>query len=157
MADGKTHAKDSLFLAWPVGISIAVWLGPLPAIWAALGCYAGVVLSPDLDQENWTYSEWVLRKIPIVGLLLSYLMFIYWYPYSKAFRHGHVLTHVPVISTILRVAYFMVVPMAFLWLVDSALLLQLFPKVQYVLPYLFLGLCISDTAHWIRDGFRIWR
>lgn len=156
MANGRTHAGDSALLTAPVTISISLHSGVLPGALAGLGCFLGIVLSPDLDQESWTYSEWVLRKVPVVGWILSWLMFIYWYPYSKAFRHGNWMTHVPVISTVLRLAYALSVPLLVMALWDVELLVEIFPTLQYMLGYVFIGLCVSDTAHWIRDGFRVW-
>lgn len=157
MADGKTHAGDSAFLTPPVAISIGLFHGVVPGALAGLGCFLGIVLSPDLDQEAWTYSEWVWRRVPVVGWLLSWLFFLYWFPYSKAFRHGHVLTHIPVLSTLLRVAYLSIFPLIILAWWDYAYLLSIFPSLSYTLQWLFIGLCVSDTVHWARDGFRVWR
>ena len=133
MSGGKKHAKASVAFSLPTGV--AVWLltgNALEAILASLGCVVGVVLSPDLDINHRTYSETVLPEP------LQTAFYLWWLPYAWFIRHRSWVSHMPVVGTLIRVAYaFWWVP--FVWCVD--------PLWWWVV----VGLCVSDTLHWVMD------
>ena len=67
MASGKVHARDSTALA--AGAVLVTVLCParvtLPI---AAGALSGVILTPDLDIEDWIRAKWLLiARVPVLG------------------------------------------------------------------------------------------
>ena len=152
--DGQIHSVISLALAVPCTIIGLGLDGIRGAILMGGGCVAGIFLSPDLDQETLTTSETIFLKIPYVGWVFTGLMFAYWLGYAVMFKHRGI-SHWPVVGTITRMMYisFTFVIILVLWHVN------LFTIVLPYFPLWFLGLCISDVGHYLRDwvgsGFRL--
>ena len=145
--NGHTHATTSLLLAGPVGLSIGqLALDPGAGILAAIGCAAGVLLSPDLDQEAITESQALVYRSG--GRLLGSFWRTYWLPYALLLPHRHWASHAPLISTLGRLAYLLLPFIAAAIVQDSvpdllATLLGLWPAG--------VGLAVSDVAHWVMD------
>jgi uncharacterized metal-binding protein len=140
--DGKTHAATSAVLAGPTGLAVgALTRDPLAGALAAAGCIIGIPVSPDLDQDGMTISEGVVYGH--FGALPGLIWRAYWMPYALAMPHRHVLSHGPFVGTLLRILYLAIVPL--ILDVDGTVpvLLDLWP--------LWLGLAISDLAHWAMD------
>lgn len=135
MATGRLHSRASTYaalLSIPVGWYIN---GFLPAIQVSLGCWIGLVLTPDLDVEKGNISYYWIRRI---HPLLERIWFWVWWPYSRAFQHRSWATHFPFISTGIRLAYLLwPVWLLFGWWLPPA--------------WIILGLCISDIIHWLMD------
>lgn len=161
MSSGKDHARASKILA-PVasfGIGAFVNWASGNLTWAALaatggfvGCLAGIVLLPDLDQEIITTGEWTamrwLKRFGIFGNLLGKLWVSYWVPYS-IIPHRSVLSHGILIGTIGRVAYLFWLPIG-LAIKNKVV----FPVEFYIVAMsAFVGLVISDIAHLIMDNW----
>lgn len=148
MSSGADHARATTILTPIVGTAVAYFtqnlaLGTL----AAIGCYTGVVLSPDLDLKQITRSE---RIIMNKSRLLGFLFRAYWQPYGNSVPHRHIVSHMPIISTIGRIIYALAFPFIL------SLFLGFTPQLLAVLltPYFLvfvLGLIVSDTAHAIMD------
>lgn len=115
------------------------------SVLVAGGCLSGILLTPDLDQEGISSSEWVLvKKTKGVGFLWLML----WYPYALLIPHRAFLSHFPIVGTVGRLLYLSIVPVAILLYLDKAqLVIDIFP---YVLRF-GVGLAISDFMHWIFD------
>lgn len=102
MPSGRTHATISFYTA---GLSLLY----LPTLGAsreqvasfAVGCLSGIVLTPDLDVRR-TVSNMVMDDI---GVLPGFLWELFWWPYSKLIPHRSILSHGPIIGTMLRVLY----------------------------------------------------
>lgn len=169
MPGGKTHYK-----AWrkmwvlPFGLVLylaffQVDLGRIETWFFLLsilpGYYLGSFIDPDLDIRNSTYEveskkRWPMILKPLVGL----------YSEIAYYMGGHrsLLTHIPVISTIIRFVILLLMPV----LIFSFLLGQLVGldigvwwqvwldgfTIQ-VLAGTFIGLCLSDTVHFLLDVF----
>jgi len=149
MSSGKVHARHSIILVLPTAFFVDRAFGLAAAGGAAIGCgLLGQALSPDLDQQDLTRSDWlVLRRLgPLGGLWLAL-----WFLYAWLIPHRHWASHAPVIGTVGRVLYMALLPALFVWWKQYTLS---FPPlfVQFLFG-LFLGLCVSDIAHWIADGF----
>lgn len=147
MSSGKVHAKHSVLLALPAAFAINAALCLVAAGGAAIGCgLLGQVLSPDLDQQNLTRSEWiVLRRLgPLGGLFVAF-----WWPYAWLIPHRHWASHFPIVGTAGRVAYLLILPALYCWWKCPALSFP--PLCAQILTGAFIGLCVSDTAHWIAD------
>jgi uncharacterized metal-binding protein len=135
-------------LALPTGLSAGLLAKSVDVgILTAAGCAVGVLLSPDLDQEgSITISESYVYVHG--GFLLGVLWRGYWMIYAIAIPHRHWLSHTPGIGTLLRIAYLfapiIATAVANGWL--GALL-----SVAAGLWPLWLGLVISDVAHYVMD------
>lgn len=145
MASGKVHAVASLGLSIPVGALALEFYGWRVGLATALGCAAGVFLSPDLDMEQRTVSETLLYRLhPLVGFPFR----AFWFPYAKLFTHRGV-SHWPLVGTVTRLAYIAVWAAA-VWLVVRQPVIPPFwewPETWGAV----VGLCISDVAHWVCD------
>lgn len=152
MSTGKAHARASKALA-PLAapgtgaFCHAVGLSPVQSALAALGAFAGCgivgqILSPDLDQVTVTRSEWsVIKRLGPLG----WIFVIYWSVYAWAIPHRHPISHAPILSTAIRLAY-MFAPA---WLLAGSVAVP--GWATPVLAGMVVGLMVSDTAHWIMD------
>jgi len=93
MASGQQHDRATCWLALPYGLLWWPWLGPLGTVVSALAfLIGGLWLSPDLDTNSRPYQRWG----PLRWL---------WWPYRKTLRHRSILSHTPVVGTLVRVGY----------------------------------------------------
>src|SRR4051812_39487194 len=103
MPCGKTHAKVSVLLA-PAALATGFVLtrNPWYGLACAAGCLAGIPLTPDLDQEGISSSEyWLIKWTMGLGFLWTML----WFPYARCCKHRSFASHFPVVSTLIRLAY----------------------------------------------------
>ena len=134
MANRRTHNAAIAVVALPSAISVWIYTRDLLAAALSFGfCLLGQPLTPDLDQEGW------------VGP--------FWQPYARMIEHRHIWSHLPVLGTVGRIVYVLIVPITILsvnyrWWehIDIALL-------EWVALWAFVGLTIADTTHWVLDGF----
>lgn len=173
MADGKTHFIWNLATAGIVGgLSIPLALNgiDLPSILAFnLGTIAGILVTPDVDQETAVYPYHVIGTIFTFWMwgrktrqafrnTIVRFMESLWSFYSIPVSHRHMLTHVPIISTAIRMLY-----MYFFWgflffdhnMVN--LFWQLMELFELHLPLILLilgGMSLQDFTHAFLDGFR---
>lgn len=137
MPSGKIHSQDSIIIA--TGIAAFSIANSLDFIPSAIGALTGIILSPDLDQDDLTISELsIIRKAPAIG----WLFYLYWFPYAKIIPHRHWSSHWPVVGTLGRILY-----LTPLWYA-----LSYFQFDLYNLRYWLIGLALSDLAHWLRDS-----
>lgn len=121
--------------------SIGQWvvgLDPALSVTMMFGVWCGIPLTPDLDvAEN--------RKKRTVWN-------IFWYPYAKFMPHRHPLSHWPVLSTLLRLLYIVLLPALVLLAFDQwyNVTTLLYGYRDFVIAW-FFGLVISDTLHWFAD------
>lgn len=144
MASGRQHATAGAVLCLPVGT--AVWLTTNRPEWgllAAAGCLAGVAVHPDLDQEGVDSSEYAIIKWTLgVGFVWTAL----WYPYARLLRHRSFWSHFPLVGTLGRLAYLYVA----VWLASRVFKFAL-PSMGVEFVIVGIGLCVSDTAHFVMD------
>lgn len=141
MASGLTHAKVTVVAS--MGLFPATLLVPGLGI-SALGCLAGVLISPDLDQDGATISERLLMRGGF--WLIGAPWFLYWLPYAKLFPHRHWLTHFPVVGTLGRLLY-----LSPAWILMLVLLGLPGRHVWWLIGWLVVGLMVSDFLHWLLD------
>jgi uncharacterized metal-binding protein len=160
MASGTEHTVTSVAAAAPLAVSVPliaygtgadVGTALVAGAATAAGCLAGVALSPDLDQETLTKSEWIIVKwLPTLGWVWPAL----WDLYARLLPHRHALSHLPVVGTAGRLGY--------LWawwalirfaLAQTTGVRATLPAVPAgVLALTVAGLLLSDTLHWLMDG-----
>ncbi|MEA5620685.1 metal-binding protein [Cronbergia sp. UHCC 0137] len=116
MPSGKTHDRITLWsLPFVTGMTF-VWTrsGNLTLLVAGGFMFGGLMFGPDLDIYSVQFQRWgVVRWI--------------WLPYQKSLRHRSFLSHGPIIGTMLRVVYLLV-----LLLVVGVLLLVVGTKLGNV-------------------------
>lgn len=126
MASGKAHTKATIILAI---LSTPLFAFPGYQL-IPIGISLGLWLSPDLDTKSDPYNRWGIIK------------FIWW-PYQRIFSHRSPWTHLPIISTIIRVIYLS----PFIYL--STMLSGHCPDTHYI--QIILGIMLSDILHAIMD------
>jgi uncharacterized metal-binding protein len=135
--------------------------GLLAGISGAAGCLLQLFIEPDLDQEILSASEWrVIKLLPgpfrIISVLLGTVWVAIWLPYAILMPHRHPLTHIPVLSTAIRVLYLYGVIAAVNFLVRFVTGYYVWfdpePVTKMLLVCAFYGLSVGDVTHWGRDN-----
>ena len=167
MASGKRHDRACVTLtiglvaaasAAPVALGFypsARYLAGVAA--AGVGLLSGHLLSPDLDINSIPTDRW--RRVGLYSMWGIYRDLI---PY-----HRHWASHIPVISTALRVLYLSIwiaalcatlVAFAGFWGADISGVLRLkwlalnSEFIALIARDWFIGLCVADFGHWVLDG-----
>lgn len=147
MAPGRVHNATTTAALTVAGIC-ATGLLRWPTDYLALcaGLAAGYVFSPDLDLADGNISLANLRRIPGVGKVLALLWRVVWWPYGLLVPHRSRLSHLPILSTAIRFGYL------WLWLVLLKIPIPIrFEADTVVGLFVFIGLSVSDLAHWWVD------
>ncbi len=94
MASGKNHDRITLIcLPLLAGMSLATTKNTDLTFWLASSfLFSGLMFGPDLDIHSQQYLRW------------GWLRWL-WKPYQKSIRHRSLLSHGPIIGTILRLLY----------------------------------------------------
>jgi len=144
MSTGRVHTRATIYAA-PCVTGAALLLVDLPtAALAGLGCLAGIVLSPDLDQEGVSRTEW---RIIHATFGVGWLWLVLSWPYACLLPHRSIWSHAPLLGTAGRVAYFGSLVAAALWLAGVTVYQE---DVMWLVPFV-AGLAVSDTLHWLMD------
>ena len=143
MSSGRTHAIVSVVVSGVLaGVSVSFDAPLGQSIALVLGCFSGVLVHPDYDLTiNRSYT--IIRRD--LGALW-YVWWLVWYPYARLIPHRHFVSHAPVVSTAIRVMYIGWLPYVALRSFDIDIASSLF-------VWWFVGLCVSDTLHWVFDRF----
>ena len=154
MARGQQHDRATCWLALPYGLLWWPWLGPLGTVVSTLAfLIGGLWLSPDLDTNSRPYQRWG----PLRWL---------WWPYRKTLRHRSILSHTPVVGTLVRVGYGLGIVLLLSgllhpWGAPSSSEVLIWLKQQERLLWVALvGVEASAWLHLLQDGDpmpRLWR
>lgn len=128
MPDGRVHSMATLaagtaavattaYLSYPTSDSICV----------AIGFLVGLAVTCDLDL-NVRFP----RRKPY-----KWLWWLYWYPYSRMVGHRSIFSHVPLVSTFIRITYLLPI---------IAVIVSLGVRVDRLYP-IAIGLALSDLVH----------
>lgn len=156
MASGKAHATASVLLTVPAGL-LAFGMGGNwdAALACATGSLLGVLLSPDLDVNNPIHSNYIVGKY--FGCIGGAAWFAFWRPYAWLLPHRSPLSHWPVLGTLLRLLYIILLS-APLWFLITLILFGTGeslpvpgPALQESIGWAIIGLMLSDTMHYIMD------
>lgn len=142
MASGRVHSSTTLKLALPCAL-VAGWsYGVTGVTVSILGSLLALVLTPDLDQDGKTISDYWVRKT--FGIIVETLWRIVWFPYARIVPHRHFMSHAPLVGTAIRFIYLgallALLPWDMRWLMREEILAPLFSTVA-----------VSDAAHWLQD------
>jgi uncharacterized metal-binding protein len=114
------------------------------ALACGAGCLAGIAITPDLDQEGLSSSEyWIIKWTLGLGFLWTML----WYPYARLCKHRSVISHFPFIGTAGRLAYLSILPLLAYYFLSWQP--PRIPQTPFLLA--ITGLMASDIAHWAMD------
>jgi uncharacterized metal-binding protein len=116
-----------------------------------LGMAATLAVNPDLDLLESSFKSKARKKF----LLLPW--WILWMPYSVSFRHRSPYSHAPILGTLIRILYLLVIiSLALSLLVIAGFIspeeiktVDNFPRWFFL--WFIAGMVASDTFHWFLD------
>lgn len=148
MPSGKVHTRVTAWLA----VAMAA-VSPEDAA----GVLTGVLLSPDLDVDRGYYGLYIIRVL--WGDAAERIWQAYWQPYAKLMPHRSILSHVPGLSTAVRLAYLAAPAVIILVALQAVGVTWLWDVVYSPHFWRFLrGLVIADTLHVVMDiAVTAWR
>ena len=113
-----------------------------------VGALVGILINCDADVDGGSIADFYIRVY--TGKAVEMMWDRLWTPYRKVCRHRGFLSHAPIISTVLRIAYLSV----FYFLVATPIK-WLASVVHIDWPtfwwWAFVGLVLADSAHWGLD------
>ena len=156
MSSGRTHAAVTMISS--AGCAYLLYRQGLPSSQAlafCMGGLAGLLVNPDLDVDNGSISQRVVRHS--TGCLESTAWSFLWVPYAILIPHRSPLSHWPILGTTLRLVYLALI-FHLLWL-GLHYTLGLAPLATHTGPLslpvwalpAYLGLCLSDSMHYFFD------
>jgi uncharacterized metal-binding protein len=151
MPNGTVHSTASALLAIAAPTAAVLLQQPIPpALAISAGCLVGLVLTPDLDVDDGCISIEFVRHT--LGRIPALIWQAIWWPYAVLIQHRSWLSHGPVISTLIRLAYVAAGPALVWWLVDQHYPL---PAVHFQyydwMGFALAGLMLADTLHFVLD------
>jgi uncharacterized metal-binding protein len=150
MAMGRSHDRATQLLALPFGLLWTPWLGwPGLAVAASAFLVGGLWLSPDLDTRSLSTRRWGPLRV-------------LWWPYRHLIRHRSILSHSPLLGTLLRLVYLALIAFAVLVAMlavsgpslDQAVnwLLKLWHDHTGLVVAGLVGVEASSWLHLLQDG-----
>src|SRR3990167_364830 len=149
MPSGRIHSVANIVVA--VSGSATMFLlqrGNEGIMGIAAGAMAGCLISPDADVDSGAIADYYIRVY--TGRIVETMWMMLWTVYRKAFKHRSFLSHFPLVSTIIRIAYLSV----FYFLITTTLkwvasLVHIdWPTFWW---WAFVGLVLADSVHWGLD------
>ena len=149
MPSGKIHSISNIVVA-VAGSATMLLLerGPEATLGVATGAVIGCLVSPDADVDGGSIADYYIRRY--TGNIVEVAWDATWLLYRKVCKHRGFVSHFPVISTCLRIAYLA----TFYFLITMPLkYLSSLVRIDWawLLWWAFVGLVLADTAHWGLD------
>ena len=165
MTSGINHDRSCMCCAISLAsfsASYSISGGMFPGIEAgmmALGALSGLWLSPDLDTYSRPYYRWEHVWLDFI-----------WEPYRQWIPHRSVVSHLPILSTGIRVAWltmWLAGLTTIVWLGCSLFgiggsisitpdqAIRILERVGYFGCHCLVGLAVADAVHWVLDGFPV--
>ncbi|NER38403.1 MAG: metal-binding protein [Oscillatoria sp. SIO1A7] len=155
MPSGRVHDKITIIGLPAIAIGACIVTRSPISVFLISGGYlfGGFMFGPDLDIHSVQFKRW------------GWLKFI-WLPYQKSIRHRSLLSHGPVIGTVLRVVYLaawisvtLVLASALQALTSKPTLMQglinwsqwLFLEKHLELLAVFVGIELGAASHYLAD------
>lgn len=147
MPSGITHRTINTIASIPASGAVLYWQQSIPnALCFAAGyTFATFLMNPDLDLDSDGYNSWGILRF-------------YWWPYKEALGHRSILSHFPILSTILRIIYLLWLPVLLLLVLGSAVraaareaILDWVPEYLPLILFTILGMMCSDALHAVLD------
>lgn len=158
MPDGVTHFEIGLAGGIAAVLAAAAYTDYATTRAVAIGSLIGLAITPDLDQEGTTFTERILRRIPLIGFVFQ----VSWYGYALLFRHRG-WSHNLLLGTLTRVAWaglllvcWSLVAIGAAWLWDGAprnwLTEIIRPMLNEAHAGVFIGWWLQDVLHVLADS-----
>lgn len=153
MPGGKVHSALNIAIASGVLAPYALvnWMDGNPYMYIA-GNIVGILIGPDLDVDAGNVSDSIIRK---VSRPAQWIWRKFWTPYSLALPHRSTLSHLPVLSTLVRLGYIVVGLNLFLimgWGISRIVGWDDSVSFFWLWDWSFFwGLVHADTIHWLAD------
>ena len=144
MPNGIRHAYACGVIAGVSSATLLFTCGWQPALACSAGALAGIILTPDLDVDRGSRSNYYVRKF--AGIVIETVWRLLWKPYAILVRHRSIWSHGPILSTVIRLLYISAIPALIWWWFEWPP-----PKVDVWMGWFLLGLVLSDTAHFLLD------
>ena len=157
MPNGKVHGAIGVTVAVTLEIAgVGMLAMGAPVEWGQLGALGvglvlGILITPDMDidhrtEEEKRFFEWpkkVLGKTlgTPVGWVLGTIWMLLWLPYAWIMPHRSKLSHWPVLGTLIRAG----------WLLVLAWAAGYTPRVDGYSLLVLAGWALQDMAHAIAD------
>jgi uncharacterized metal-binding protein len=149
MASGRAHHGATLLVGIGGAATLLALGEPTGHVLAyAGGCFAGLVITPDLDVDNPVHSHYVIRRSG--GCLIGSLWYGLWRPYARLIRHRAPLSHWPLLGTAGRLLYMGLIA----WLVGLLFGYRPWPLPAWF-PWAVYGLALADILHWWLDTIHL--
>ncbi len=152
MPGGKVHSAITLATVTGLIAPSFVWGNQGDIYMYIAGAMVGVMLTPDHDVDGGNFTDTIIRRVsPIAQKVWR----MFWTPYALILPHRGKLSHFPVLSTLVRLGYILLVlnlVMWVIWLVFKAIGGD--NTVSFVFWWnnsFFWGLVHVDTLHWAAD------
>ena len=140
MPSGRTHTIMTT--------TAAVALAATGHASAAAGALAGWILSPDLDVDAGYYGIHIVYTL--AGDLAAKVWRWYWLPYARAVKHRSIVSHLPIISTAVRVVY-LAAPALVAAIVTGHQAAVIAAAGSPALRQALAGLALTDAIHAVAD------
>ena len=161
MASGHAHDKATKLWTLPFAVAISLVIDLPTGFFAGLAfAIGGLWLSPDLDTHSQALKRW--GKLQVL-----------WWPYRKIIVHRSFLSHSPIIGTIIRLLYLLLIAYLLLLILEIIGLLNPYTVITFISTLIqtntkyalsiVLGLEASTWLHLIKDGdpfpkkWRLWK
>ena len=146
MPNGIVHTRATMITTVAVG-ALSVCLGATPeqSFIISSGALLGTIVSPDNDVDEGFMGFHIVRVL--CGDAASILYQLYWRPYALICNHRGIVSHTPIVSTIIRMVYLF----APLLIIVFTLNYEYGRSLLSLLITLFFGLCVSDCVHILLD------
>lgn len=103
MASGKVHFAGNIINGTILTVSTYIYSKEIVPL-VIIGSILGTLITPDMDLEGTTFTEKLMRKIPIIGFIWQ----ISWYPYALLAKHRG-LSHNIFLGTLGRILWLMII------------------------------------------------
>src|SRR3990167_10887483 len=149
MPSGKVHSVSNIVVALS-GATTMLLLerGTEGIMGVATGAMIGILCGPDQDVDGGNIADYIIRRY--TGVAVEVMWDCVLTPSRKVCKHRGILSHAPIISTVLRIAYLSV----FYFLVTTPLKwLSGLVHIDWPLFWwwAFVGLVLADSAPWGLD------
>lgn len=144
MSDGITHLTFNLCCTAALSIAAISYGTEDFSKGVIIGGLISTIITPDFDLSK-SLPRNIAKRIPFMELL--------WRPYARMFKHRSFWTHSFIISSLIRISYFLVT------ITPILLILYYFNINPYALELLLgitLAWIINDASHLFLDGV-LWR
>ena len=140
MSNKYGHDITTCFLTPIVAFLSIVYLGTFPGVLISLGfVFAGFMFNGDLDCHSSPYTRW---------LFLRFL----WIPYRWFGSHRSLISHGPVIGTVVRVLWLAgIFVIAAIWFIPVPVMVAFCTVHWQSICYVLAGLELGAASHYVND------